>query len=260
MVPRELIYPPGQYARSRSRSSNAKDFQASQTARRPPRCASSATRSQVVVERGDRRTARRPGQLKAGDVITAVDGAQVTVRDEAHRAGPGQAGRHRADRRATPATARQRTATVTSRRPPGRHARASGSVIDQRQPHPFTLKIDLDDIGGPSAGLMFTLGIIDKLKPEDLTGGKVIAGTGTIDDEGNVGPIGGIPQKLVGAKKRRGQGVPGPGGQLRGGASRNAAAGPADGQGRHRWTRRSTALRARSRGGSARPTRAPYVR
>jgi PDZ domain-containing protein len=47
---------------------------------------------------------------------------------------------------------------------------------------------------------MFTLGIIDKLKPEDLTGGKIIAGTGTIDDEGNVGPIGGIPQKLVGAK------------------------------------------------------------
>ena len=47
---------------------------------------------------------------------------------------------------------------------------------------------------------MFTLGIIDKLEPADLTGGKIIAGTGTIDDDGNVGPIGGIPQKLVGAK------------------------------------------------------------
>ncbi len=47
---------------------------------------------------------------------------------------------------------------------------------------------------------MFALGIIDKLDAEDLTGGKVIAGTGTIDDEGKVGPIGGIPQKLVGAK------------------------------------------------------------
>jgi PDZ domain-containing protein len=47
---------------------------------------------------------------------------------------------------------------------------------------------------------MFTLGIIDKLRPADLTGGKIIAGTGTIDDDGNVGPIGGIPQKLVGAK------------------------------------------------------------
>jgi PDZ domain-containing protein len=48
---------------------------------------------------------------------------------------------------------------------------------------------------------MFTLGIIDKIKPDDLTGGVVIAGTGTIDDDGNVGPIGGIPQKLVAAKR-----------------------------------------------------------
>jgi PDZ domain-containing protein len=76
-----------------------------------------------------------------------------------------------------------------------------GVGIDQRQPHPFTLNIDLDQIGGPSAGLMFTLGIIDKLRPADLTGGKIIAGTGTIDDDGDVGPIGGIPQKLVGAKR-----------------------------------------------------------
>jgi PDZ domain-containing protein len=75
-----------------------------------------------------------------------------------------------------------------------------GVEINEKQPHPFTVKIDLDEIGGPSAGLMFTLGIIDKLRPADLTGGKIIAGTGTIDDEGNVGPIGGIPQKLVGAK------------------------------------------------------------
>jgi PDZ domain-containing protein len=48
---------------------------------------------------------------------------------------------------------------------------------------------------------MFTLGIIDKIEPADLTGGQVIAGTGTIDEEGKVGPIGGIPQKLVAAKR-----------------------------------------------------------
>jgi PDZ domain-containing protein len=65
---------------------------------------------------------------------------------------------------------------------------------------PFQVSFDLDRIGGPSAGLMFTLGIIDKLTPADLTGGKIIAGTGTIDDAGTVGRIGGIPQKLLGAK------------------------------------------------------------
>ena len=48
---------------------------------------------------------------------------------------------------------------------------------------------------------MFTLGIIDKVKPEDLTGGLGVAGTGTIDEEGAVGPIGGIPQKMRGARR-----------------------------------------------------------
>ena len=47
---------------------------------------------------------------------------------------------------------------------------------------------------------MLALGIIDKIKPEDLTGGKIIAGTGTIDSAGKVGPIGGVPQKIIGAK------------------------------------------------------------
>lgn len=66
---------------------------------------------------------------------------------------------------------------------------------------PFEVTIRLDDVGGPSAGMMFALGIIDKLTPEDITGGNHFAGTGTIDAQGNVGPIGGIQQKLYGAKK-----------------------------------------------------------
>jgi PDZ domain-containing protein len=71
--------------------------------------------------------------------------------------------------------------------------------VTQNQPSPIKVAIKLQDVGGPSAGLMFTLGIIDKLDPTDLTGGKIIAGTGTIDNDGNVGVIGGIPQKMVAA-------------------------------------------------------------
>jgi len=56
------------------------------------------------------------------------------------------------------------------------------------------------DIGGPSAGMMFALGIIDKLTPLNLTGGKVIAGTGEITDGGQVEAIGGIQQKMVAAR------------------------------------------------------------
>src|SRR6478735_287217 len=70
----------------------------------------------------------------------------------------------------------------------------------ERPVAPFTTSIALERIGGPSAGLMFTLGIIDKLTDDDLTGGKFIAGTGTIDPDGTVGPIGGVLLKLITAR------------------------------------------------------------
>ncbi|MEY4102606.1 MAG: hypothetical protein RIR88_740 [Actinomycetota bacterium] len=66
---------------------------------------------------------------------------------------------------------------------------------------PFDVSIRLDDVGGPSAGMMFALGIIDKLTPGDLTSGHHFAGTGTITASGTVGPIGGIRQKLYGAQR-----------------------------------------------------------
>lgn len=65
---------------------------------------------------------------------------------------------------------------------------------------PYDFKFGVAEVGGPSAGLMLTLGIIDELTEKDLTGGKNIAGTGTINYLGEVGPIGGIRQKLEGAK------------------------------------------------------------
>ncbi|MHA7281634.1 YlbL family protein [Arthrobacter sp. TMS2-4] len=65
---------------------------------------------------------------------------------------------------------------------------------------PFDVSIQLDNVGGPSAGTMFALGIIDNLTEGDLTGGRHFAGTGTIDSAGVVGPIGGIAQKLIGAR------------------------------------------------------------
>ncbi|MCU1544819.1 MAG: hypothetical protein JWM50_2684 [Microbacteriaceae bacterium] len=66
---------------------------------------------------------------------------------------------------------------------------------------PLDVTIQLEKVGGPSAGQMFALGIIDKLTPGELTGGKEIAGTGTITGDGTVGPIGGIRQKMYGAER-----------------------------------------------------------
>jgi PDZ domain-containing protein len=65
---------------------------------------------------------------------------------------------------------------------------------------PFDVTIQLDNVGGPSAGMMFALGIIDKLSEGELNGGENVAGTGTIAADGTVGPIGGIRQKLFGAR------------------------------------------------------------
>jgi PDZ domain-containing protein len=66
---------------------------------------------------------------------------------------------------------------------------------------PFTVRIESGDIGGPSAGLMWALGVTELLTPEDLTGDDTLAGTGTVDLLGNVGPIGGIGLKIIAAER-----------------------------------------------------------
>jgi PDZ domain-containing protein len=64
----------------------------------------------------------------------------------------------------------------------------------------FPITVNLEGVGGPSGGLMLSLGIVDKLTPGQLNGGKPVAGTGTIDPDGKVGAIGGIAQKMAGAR------------------------------------------------------------
>ncbi|SIR65183.1 YlbL family protein [Micromonospora avicenniae] len=195
VVPRELIYPPGE-SQQQVEQRNAEDFEASQTSAETAALRELGFPVQVVVKAV---TGGGPsaGMLKPGDVLTSVDGQPVPVAvrlTELIRAKPaGSTLTIGYTRDGVPATAR-----ITSREQDG--SPRIGVEIEQKQPHPFNLSIDLEDIGGPSAGLMFALGIVDKLTPADLTGGIVIAGTGTIDDEGKVGPIGGIAQKLVGAK------------------------------------------------------------
>ena len=75
-----------------------------------------------------------------------------------------------------------------------------GVQVQVQYKFPFTVKITVGDIGGPSAGMMFALGIIDKLTPMNLTGGRFIAGTGEITAAGQVQPIGGIQQKMIAAR------------------------------------------------------------
>ena len=196
VVPRELIYPPDKSEKDVDQE-NATAFKESQTSAETAALRKLGYPVQVTV------TAIAEGydagkSLATGDVIDSVDGTQVTSVQkltELVRAQPADTPRQVSYKH----NGETRTATITTKKGDDGNPRL-GVSVEEKQPHPFQLKIDLDRIGGPSAGLMFTLGIIDTIKTEDLTGGIIIAGTGTIDEEGNVGPIGGVPQKLVAAK------------------------------------------------------------
>ncbi|MGK5679092.1 YlbL family protein [Actinoplanes sp. URMC 104] len=198
VVPRELIYPPDR-TEKQVEQQNAEEWTASQDSATTVALTKLGYPVQTVVKKVTAGGAAT-GVLQAGDVITAVDGTKVdspAKLTELVRAKPAGTALTIAYTRAGKAA----TAKITTKSAADDNTPRLGIEIDPKQNPPFKVSIDLDKIGGPSAGLMFTLGIIDKLKPEDLTGGKIIAGTGTIDDNGAVGPIGGIPQKLVGAKK-----------------------------------------------------------
>ena len=137
------------------------------------------------------------GKLQKGDVFTSINGKPVTslevIQDEL-AAGQGKPAAVVVNR-----DGRQVTETVTpAKSPSGRYI--LGVLLQYRFTFPFDVKISLDKVGGPSAGMMFALGIMDTLTPGDLTGGKHIAGTGTISPDGVVGPIGGIAVKMDGAR------------------------------------------------------------
>src|SRR5699024_9996108 len=69
---------------------------------------------------------------------------------------------------------------------------ALGIVVADQPPDDVDIRFNLVDVGGPSAGLMFSLSVVDQLSPGELSGGQFVAGTGTITPSGRVGPIGGI--------------------------------------------------------------------
>jgi Lon-like protease len=137
------------------------------------------------------------GVLKAGDVITKVDGQPVTSQGGLTRL----VYAHPAGSTLTLTIIRdgQSRQVQVGTRQSGGHP-VMGVQITEQYRFPFEVKISVGDIGGPSAGMMFSLGIIDKLTQLDLTAGRFIAGTGEITARGQVQPIGGIQQKMVGAR------------------------------------------------------------
>jgi PDZ domain-containing protein len=139
------------------------------------------------------------GLLKSGDIVKTVNGRvfpDVTgLRKEIAANGTTKAAKIAIIRDGEPMTISITPVLTKDKKP----VPVVGITVQSEYSFPITVKIQLENVGGPSAGMMFALGIIDKLTPGDLNGGQQVAGTGTIDASGNVGPIGGIRQKLYGA-------------------------------------------------------------
>jgi PDZ domain-containing protein len=138
------------------------------------------------------------GKLKPKDVLLAVDGQKlldsVDLRADVRKLKPGTDVTVEIQRGGTTQNVTMKTAAAPD------DATKSVIGVQPNDKWAFTVKIGLQGVGGPSAGLMFALGIVDRLDPANLTGGKTIAGTGEIEPDGTVDPIGGIQQKLAGAR------------------------------------------------------------
>ena len=198
VVPRELVFPPGQ-SDQQVDAENTRQMQQSQDA------ATVAALTQLgipvsVTVAGVPAGSPAADRLREGDVLVSVDGTPVTGPSQlrtliGNRSVGAQVrvGYRRGD---TPGEAVLTTVGSGDSTPRPLIGVTTGVAF------PFTVTIGLKDVGGPSAGLMFALGIVDKLEPGSLTDGRYIAGTGEITPEGAVQPIGGIQQKLRGARAK----------------------------------------------------------
>lgn len=197
IVPEETIFP---------KNESVKQVEAENTAQMEgsQQSAVAAALTELKIPIGDQVVSTRKGmpadgKFQKGDEVVAVDGVTVRSVDDITAAMV----KHKPGDKVTMTVRRsgkESQVTMTTTSAPDDKKRAVIGVVFSYK-FPFNVKINVGQVGGPSAGLMFSLGIIDKLTQGTLTGGKFIAGTGTITPDGEVGPIGGIQQKMVAARR-----------------------------------------------------------
>ena len=197
VVPEQEIFTPGQTPQQVAKQDTEEMANSQQTATAAAFCQLGIKFAAVDTVQATVKGMPAAGRLRPRDVIVTVGGRPVTCRADA-----GALIKDRA-----PGTPVQLTVL--------RHGRAEhvtlatadvqgvpeiGVQIVESFVFPFSVTISIGNIGGPSAGLMFALGIIDKITPDNLARGRFIAGTGEIEANGTVDPIGGIQQKMAGAR------------------------------------------------------------
>jgi Lon-like protease len=197
VVPEQEIFTPGQSPQQVAQVDTEEMAGSQQTATAAALCQLKIKFKTVETVQATIKGMPAAGVLHPGDDIEAVDGTPLGCRTDAgtliqaHK--PGTPVELTVLRHGKTIGVRLATANVQG-------TPEIGVELVQNFVFPFTVTIDVGDIGGPSAGLMFALGLIDKITPENLTGGRFIAGTGEIEANGTVEPIGGIQQKMAGAR------------------------------------------------------------
>jgi PDZ domain-containing protein len=193
VVPRSVLYPPGQS----DRQSDQQDRQQMTDSRAAAVQAAEAELDvNDILVGGFTPGSKAVGVLQVGDRIRALDGKAVATVDDLRgvlaTVKPGTAVTLGIQRGTRMLDGRVTTTSVTENG-------VTRTLLGFTLPH-VQASFNLANVSGPSAGMMFALCIIDKLTPDDLAAGLRVAGTGDIDPTGNVGPIGGIQQKLYGAQ------------------------------------------------------------
>jgi Lon-like protease len=196
VLPLDEVYPPGTTTAEQQEASVAQMAQSQQRAVAAALTVLGEEYTTIVSVVAAIDGGPADGVLEAGDVIADINGAPITdlaaVRVALDKNG--------SELPAAITIVRDGASQVVQVTPVDGDAGAIiGVEITATYEFPFDVSVQLDDVGGPSAGQIFALAIIDKLTPGPLTGGYDIAGTGTIAENGTIGPIGGIRQKMYGA-------------------------------------------------------------
>ncbi|MCT7661002.1 YlbL family protein [Mycobacterium deserti] len=197
LVPRDLVYPPDK-SREEIDEANNTDFRQSEDSAEYAALHYMKYPMAVTVE-SVTDPGPSAGKLRDGDAIDGVNGKPVSNLDQfqalMNATKPGE--KVVLDYRRKDGSIGDVTITLGDH-PERDHGYLGIGVLDAPWA-PFTIDFNLANIGGPSAGLMFSLAVVDKLTTGDLNDGKFVAGTGTITGDGKVGPIGGITHKMLAA-------------------------------------------------------------
>ena len=199
LIPRDLVFPP-EKSRDDIQKSQDADFQRSEDNAEYAALNYLKFPKAVTVEKV---TDPGPsvGKLQLGDALDAVNGTKTPTIESftslLKATKPGQEITIDYRRKNSPPG----TARITLGRNDDRDYGYLGVAVQEAPWAPFVVDFNLANVGGPSAGLMFSLAVVDKLSTGDINGAKFVAGTGTIGPDGNVGPIGGISHKMPSAQE-----------------------------------------------------------